>query len=487
MMMAITLSTVTNPALPCQVAVIGAGLAGCEAALQLADRGINVRLHDLKPANRSAAHHSNNLAEIVCSNSFGSLGATASGLLKQELQLLGCQLIPIATQCSVPAGQALAVDRELFSEAVTRRIANHAHIQFVPGDITTLPTDVVFTIVATGPLTSEGLVETLQTLMKRGNLYFFDAASPIVTKESVDFSKAFVQDRYNKTVETHASEASYINCPLDKEQYLRLHQFLLDAEKTPLKAFEEAQNAIFFESCMPVEIIASRGVDTLRYGPMKPVGLENPHKEGEQPYAVVQLRQDNTEGTLYNLVGFQTNLKWGAQKTLMSLIPGLEEAEVVRYGVMHRNTFIHSPEVLLPTLQLKHQGNLLMAGQLTGTEGYTESIATGLFAALMVERQLRGEPPVALDRKTMLGSLLHYITREEAIGQSFQPINSNWGIMQPLGLKIKSKKERAGHYIERSLEALRQWQQEAAVTSLQSCSEALASNLSEPLVGLANG
>jgi methylenetetrahydrofolate--tRNA-(uracil-5-)-methyltransferase len=438
---------------PADVAIIGGGLAGTEAALQLADRGYQVRLYDLKPEKRSPAHHSGDLAEIVCSNSFGSMGEAASGLLKREMALLGCQLLGIATDCAVPAGQALAVDRDKFSALVTQRIQTHPNIDFIGNEITELPTDTRFTLLATGPMTTEPLVKAMGTLLNRGNLYFFDAAAPIVMKESINFEVAFFQDRYNKTL-SEGDEASYINCPMNQSQYEAFYTFLTNAEKIPLKSFEEAEKASFFESCMPVEVIASRGVETLRYGPMKPVGLENPHKPDEKPYAVVQLRQDNAEGTLYNLVGFQTNLKWGEQKELLKLIPGLEAAEVVRYGVMHRNTYFHSPEVLLPTLQFKVMPNLMLAGQLTGTEGYTESIATGLVAALNIARQLEGEAPVALPRETMLGSLLHYITREEAVGKNFQPINSNWGILPELGFRVKVKKERAGHHKARALKAM---------------------------------
>ncbi len=442
-----------SPPFTADVSVIGAGLAGTEAALQLADRGYHVNLYDLKPHHRSPAHHSDKLAEIVCSNSFGSMGEAASGLLKREMAQLGCQLLAMATACAVPAGQALAVDREQFSATVTERIQSHPNITFFAQEITELPTDTPYVLLATGPMTTEPLVKTMGQFLNRDNLYFFDAAAPIVMKESINFDRAFFQDRYNKTL-SDDGQASYINCPMNKEEYEAFYQFLTNAEKIPLKSFEEAQKASFFESCMPVEVIASRGVDTLRYGPMKPVGLENPHKPEEQPYAVVQLRQDNAEGTLYNLVGFQTNLKWGEQKELLKLIPGLETAEVVRYGVMHRNTYFHSPEVLTPTLQFQQAPHLFLAGQLTGTEGYTESIATGMVAALNIARLLAGEQPLPFPRETMIGSLLHYITREEAIGGNFQPINSNWGILPELGFKVKVKKERATHHKTRALTAL---------------------------------
>ncbi|MFM7389508.1 MAG: methylenetetrahydrofolate--tRNA-(uracil(54)-C(5))-methyltransferase (FADH(2)-oxidizing) TrmFO [Vampirovibrionales bacterium] len=448
------------------VSIISAGLAGSEAALQLANAGITVRLHDMKPVKRSPAHHSNNFAEIVCSNSFGSLGLTASGLLKEELRLLNCQLLHIASHVAVPAGQALAVDREAFAEAVTEAVQAHPLIEFVAGDVTEIPSDTAYCLIATGPLTSEGLVKTIGTLTGQDQLYFFDAAAPIIVKDSINFDIAFYQDRYNKHQAAHeesqqaTSEGSYINCPLTQEQYEALVQFMLDAEKTPLKSFEEAQKTLFFESCMPVEVIASRGKETLRFGPMKPVGIHNPHTN-EQPYAVVQLRQDNASGTLYNLVGFQTNIKWGAQKQMIQMIPGLEEAEVVRYGVMHRNTFIHSPAVLRPTLQLTEHPHVFVAGQLTGTEGYTESIATGLWAAKNIQRLLQQQSPLTLPSDTMLGALLAYITRPEAKQHSFQPINSNWGILPLMlnekGKKIKDKKEKARLHSERSLASLTQF------------------------------
>jgi methylenetetrahydrofolate--tRNA-(uracil-5-)-methyltransferase len=439
---------------PIDVAIIGGGLAGTEAALQLANRGFKVRLHDLKPVKRSPAHHSNNLAEIVCSNSFGSMGESASGLIKQELRRLGCELIEIATACAVPAGQALAVDRERFAETVTQRIHSHPNIEFVGGDVTEIPDDVRFVLIATGPLTSEGLTACLGSLLNRGNLYFFDAAAPIVTKDSINFDIAFLADRYNKNF-SQQTEASYINCPLNQSEYERLVDFINHAERTEMKAFEEEamQKTKFFESCMPIEEMARRGADTLRYGPLKPVGLDDP-KTGRWPYAVVQLRQDNAEGTLYNMVGFQTNIKWGTQKEMIHLIPGLEEAEVIRYGVMHRNTFLHSPEVLRPTLQMKEHPHILVAGQLTGTEGYTESVATGLWAALNIAELLQNRPPLVPPAETMLGALLRYITRKEAIGQNFQPINSNWGILPDLGERIKDKQERAKRHTARSLHAL---------------------------------
>lgn len=440
------------------VAIVGAGLAGSEAALQLADAGIPVRLYDLKPARRSPAHHSNQLAEIVCSNSFGSQGVSASGLVKREMLALGCQLLRLAQDCAVPAGQALAVDRDRFSARVTERLTQHPNITLIPEEVTALPTDCAAVILATGPMTTPGLTATLGQLVNRQQLYFFDAAAPIVTKESINFDVAFFQDRYGHTAEGQTAN-SYINCPLDRNEYEALLQFILEAEKTPLKAFEEAEKASFFESCMPVEVIASRGPDTLRYGPMKPVGLKDP-RTGKTPYAVVQLRQDNAEGTLYNLVGFQTNIKWGAQKEMIRRIPGLENAEVVRYGVMHRNTYLHSPDCLQPTLQLTQHPQVWVAGQLTGTEGYTESIACGLYAAKTVQQVLAGQTPTPLPRETMMGALFAYITRPEAQGKDFQPINSNWGIMPPLMERVRDKKQRAAAYVARSQRMLQGFAQQ---------------------------
>lgn len=442
-----------------KIDVIGAGLAGSEAALQLAKRGHQVRLFDMKPHRKSPAHHSEYLAEIVCSNSFGSQNSeedvTASGLLKEEMTHLDCELLKIARKVALPAGKALAVDRERFAEQVTTRVKEEPLIEFIPEDVRDIPADSDAVLIATGPMTSAGLVDSMSSLLEREQLYFFDAAAPIIVKDSINFDVAFFQDRYNKG---ESEEGSYINCPLEKPHYEALLQILQEGEKTELKDFEK-ESACYFESCLPVEVLASRGQDTLRYGPMKPVGIQDP-RTGKRPYAVVQLRQDNAEGTLYNMVGFQTNLKWGVQKEMIRLIPGLENAEVVRFGVMHRNTFIHSPEVLQPTLQLRKLPHIFFAGQLTGTEGYTESIATGMFAGINMSRLLRGEAPLTLPRVTMLGSLLAYITRPEAARQSFQPINSNWGIIPSLpegSHPRKDKKARNRLYAQRSREILTAW------------------------------
>ncbi len=426
------------------VHIIGAGLAGSEAALYLANRGIPVSLFDMKPENPSKAHHQRSYGEIVCSNSLGSqLLSSASGLLKQELKMLDSSLLNIAETVSVPAGQALAVDRERFTKAVTEALTEHPLIELVCRDVQELSSEAALTIIATGPMTSAGLSEYLSTMLQRSQLYFFDAASPIITRDSIDFSVAFSQNRYalEKAAQNDSTpDESYINCPLDALQYERLVNFLCNAEAIPLKDFEK-EEAQYFESCLPVEVIASRGPETLRFGPMKPVGLINPHTQ-KRPHAVVQLRQDNREGTLFNMVGFQTNLRWGEQKMMIQSIPGLENADIVRFGVMHRNTYLHSPDVLLPTLQLQAFPNVLIAGQLTGTEGYTESIATGLIAAINAERLFHGAPPLMMPAETMIGALTRYITREEARGQLFQPINSNWGILPALEPEPREAKQR---------------------------------------------
>lgn len=430
-----------------EVIVIGGGLAGSEAALQLAKRGIKVKLYEMRPEKQTGAHQSGYLAELVCSNSLGSNDVgIASGLLKQELRQLGSFLIQIADEYKVPAGGALAVDRELFAQKITELIESNPLIEIIYSEIEEIPGN-THVIVASGPLTSDKLSENIAKFTGNQHLYFFDAIAPIVEKDSINFEKAFYASRYDK------GEASYINCPMNKEEYDRFYEILTNAPRIELKCFEKEsmQKASFFESCMPVEVMASRGKDTLRYGPMKPVGLVNP-RTNEQSYAVVQLRQDNMAATLYNLVGFQTNLKWGAQKELLQSIPGLENANIVRYGVMHRNTFIHSPTVLKPTLQSQLNDNIFFAGQITGVEGYTESIATGLLAGINMSKFLNNESELQLSTITMLGSLCEYITFPEH--KSFQPINSNWGILKKLEADkktLKNKKLRNQLYSERSL------------------------------------
>lgn len=413
-----------------EVKVIGAGLAGSEAALQLAKRGIKVKLYEMRPVKTTGAHVTDKFAEFVCSNSLGSADCSnASGLLKKEMQVLGGELINIAYSCAVPAGGALAIDREAFSQKVTDRILSEENIEVVREEITKIPDGVV--IMASGPLTSEVLANSIKEFTQSEHLHFFDAIAPIVEYDSIDFDKAFMASRYDK------GEASYINCPMNKEEYERFYDILINAPKIELKTFEKG--AKFFESCLPIEVLASRGVDTLRFGPMKPVGLVD-KRTGIENYAVVQLRQDNSAKTLYNLVGFQTNLKWGAQKELLHSIPGLENANIVRYGVMHRNTFINSPKILNATLQTRKRKNLFFAGQITGTEGYTESIASGLLAGINAARYVSGMELLELPPETMLGALTHYISDENHT--KFQPINSNWGLVPPVVLPKKERKNK---------------------------------------------
>lgn len=412
------------------VSIIGAGLAGAECALQLAKIGIKVNLYEMRPVKMTGAHTSENFAEFVCSNSLGSYDVTnASGLLKKEMELLGGDLIKVAYDCQVPAGGALAIDRELFSKKVTQLIEENKNITIIREEITQIPEGP--TIIASGPLTSDSLAESIKEFTQSEHLHFFDAIAPIVEKDSINFDVAFYANRYDK------GDATYINCPMNKQQYENFYNILVNAPRIELKEFEK--DAKFFESCLPVEVLASRGVDTLRFGPMKPVGLIDKRTEQEN-YAVVQLRQDNCAKTLYNLVGFQTNLKWPSQKELIHSIPGLENANIVRYGVMHRNTFINSPKVLYATLQTRKRHDLFFAGQITGVEGYTESIATGLLAGINMARHLEGENLICLPRETMLGSLCTYIS--DPAHEKFQPINSNWGIIAPIDLPKKDRKNK---------------------------------------------
>ncbi len=428
-----------------EVSVIGAGLAGSEAALQLAKRGIKVNLFEMRPKKTTGAHVSEDFAEFVCSNSLGAADCTnASGLLKKEMQMLGGELINIAYDCQVPAGGALAIDRTLFSKTVTAKIENEPNINIIRDEAGKIPDGPV--IVASGPLTSDALADDIKSFTQSEHLHFFDAIAPIVEKDSIDFDKAFYASRYDK------GEASYINCPMNEVEYAKFYNILTNAPKIELKSFEK--DAKFFESCLPIEVLASRGVDTLRFGPMKPVGLID-KRTGIENYAVVQLRQDNSAKTLYNLVGFQTNLKWGAQKELLQSIPGLENVNIVRYGVMHRNTFINSPKILNPSLQTRKRADLFFAGQITGTEGYTESIASGLLAGINMARYLTGQDLLVLPKETMLGALTQYITDENH--DKFQPINSNWGIVAPVDMpkkERKNKKLKAEYITKRSIEYL---------------------------------
>ncbi len=413
------------------VIIIGAGLAGSEAALQLAKRGIKVDLYEMRPYKQTGAHKTDKFAEFVCSNSLGSYDITnASGLLKHEMEELGSELIPIIFESQVPAGGALAIDRELFSEKVTEKINNNKNINVIREELKEIPQNIPV-IIASGPLTSESLSNNIKIFLGEEYLHFFDAIAPIVEKDSINFEKAFYLNRYNK------GDADYINCPMNKDEYENFYNILINAPKIELKAFEK--NAKFFESCLPIEVLASRGTDTLRYGPLKPVGLVD-ERTGIENYAVVQLRQDNKSASLYNLVGFQTNLKWGSQKELIQSIPGLENANIVRYGVMHRNTFINSPKVLNPTLQTRRNPNIFFAGQITGTEGYTESIASGLLAGINMHKYINNEKLIELPQETVLGALTHYISFEGHT--SFQPINSNWGILAEMEMDKKTRKNK---------------------------------------------
>lgn len=428
-----------------EINVIGAGLAGSEAALQLSKRGLKVNLYEMRPKKSTGAHKTDKFAEFVCSNSLGASDCSnASGLLKKEMEILGGELITIARECSVPAGNALAIDRELFSETVTKRVEADENINVIKDEVTSIPEG--YTIMASGPLTSDKLADSIKEFTQSEHLHFFDAIAPIVEKDSINFDKAFWASRYDK------GEASYINCPMNREEYENFYNILINAPKIELKEFEK--NAKFFESCLPIEVLASRGVDTLRFGPMKPVGLID-KRTGEENYAVVQLRQDNSAKTLFNLVGFQTNLKWGAQKELLQSIPGLENVNIVRYGVMHRNTFINSPKILNASLQTRKRKDLFFAGQLTGTEGYTESIATGMLAGINMARLINNDELLELPKETMLGALTQYISDESH--EKFQPINSNWGIVTPVELpkkERKNKKLKAELIVVRSIDYL---------------------------------
>lgn len=424
------------------VAVIGAGLAGCEAAWALAQRGIVVTLHEMKPQKFSPAHQNNGFAELVCSNSFKAarLGS-AAGLLKAEMRKMGSLMLTCADQCAVPAGGALAVDRDIFSALVTEKIRAHPLITVREGEVTSLPkTGAV--IVATGPLTSDAFSDAIAQKTGAEHLNFYDAAAPIVEFSSIDMTKAFFAARYGR------GEDDYINCPMDKAQYETFLEALTEAERAPLHSFEKVT---VYEGCMPVEVLASRGKDAIRYGPMKPVGLTDP-ATGRRPWAVVQLRAENREGTLYNLVGFQTNLKFGEQKRVFSLIPGLENAVFARYGVMHRNTFIDSPRLLDMQLRLLAAPHLRFAGQITGVEGYIESAASGIWAGISLAREINGQPLFTLPRVSMLGALLCYIT--DSTVKHFQPMGSNMGILPPLEEKIRDKQARYLALAERSMQAL---------------------------------
>ncbi|MER3124910.1 FADH(2)-oxidizing methylenetetrahydrofolate--tRNA-(uracil(54)-C(5))-methyltransferase TrmFO [Bacillus pumilus] len=423
------------------VNVIGAGLAGSEAAWQIAKRGIKVNLYEMRPVKQTPAHHTDKFAELVCSNSLRANALTnAVGVLKEEMRHLDSAIIAAADESSVPAGGALAVDRHEFAANVTERVKNHPNVTVFQEEVQSIPEGP--TIIATGPLTSEALSKELKSLTGEEYLYFYDAAAPILEKDSIDMDKVYLKSRYDK------GEAAYLNCPMTEEEFDRFYEALISAETVPLKEFEKE---IFFEGCMPIEVMAKRGKKTMLFGPMKPVGLEDP-KTGKRPYAVVQLRQDDAAGTLYNIVGFQTHLKWGDQKEVFRLIPGLEEAEIVRYGVMHRNTFINSPSLLKPTYQFKNRDDLFFAGQMTGVEGYVESAASGLVAGINAARFVKGEELVTLPEETAIGSMAYYITSTNK--KSFQPMNANFGLLKDLGVRIKNKQERYAEYAKRAIETI---------------------------------
>lgn len=427
-----------------EVIIIGAGLAGSEAAYQLAERGIKVKLYEMRPKLSTEAHKTENFAELVCSNSLGGdhLG-NASGLMKEELRLFGSLLMKVADEFRVPAGQALAVDRNLFSEKITNILKNHPNIEFINEELKEIPMDKIV-LIASGPLTSQILSENIKKLTKDEYLYFYDAAAPIVTFESIDKDKVYFQSRYDK------GDGEYINCPMTEEEYNKFYENLINAERIPLKKFEEEK---LFEACMPVERIASRGIKTLLFGPLKPKGLTNP-RTNTRDYAVVQLRQDDKEGKLYNLVGFQTNLRWGEQKRVFSMIPGLENADFVRYGVMHRNTFINSPKVLTTSLNLKEYENIFFAGQITGSEGYVCAMATGLMAGINIYNKIVGKEPLVLEDLSSIGAIIKYITEEK---KDFQPMGPNFGMIRNLeGKRIRDKKERYNKISERAITYLKE-------------------------------
>ena len=429
-----------------QVTVIGGGLAGTEASWQLAERGFKVDLYEMRPKKTTGAHVSDRLSELVCSNSLGSfLRDRASGLLKYELRMLRSKLLDCARKSSVPAGGALAVDRELFADYVTEAIESHANITVIREELTDIPKTP--TIVATGPLTSPTLSESLKALTGQEHLYFYDALAPIVMVESINMDIAFRANRYDRG---ESEDGDYINCPMTKDEYYCFVSALREAETIALRDFEK-DDPNFFEGCVPIEQLASRGDDTLAYGPMRPKGIRDP-RTGERPYAVVQLRQDNIAGSLYNLVGFQTNVRWGQQSDILRLIPGLENAEFIRMGQMHRNTFINSPTLLHPTMAFKNQEGLYFGGQITGVEGYVGNLATGLVAAINLARYLNAEPEWVLPKTSMLGALCHYVTHTEP--KHFQPMKANFGIIPELPTKVKNKRERYSAYSDRALDDL---------------------------------
>ncbi len=428
--------------------VLGGGLAGCEAAMQLADRGIKVTLYEMKPIKKTPAHKSDLLAELVCSNSLKANRVdSAAGLLKEEMRILGSVCLAAADNSVVPAGGALAVDRHIFSRLITDEIYKHPNITVVNEVVKKIPSDTVC-VVATGPLTDGELAEDISALTGEESLSFYDAAAPIVTADSIDMSVAFSASRYGK------GSDDYINCPFNKEEYDAFHKELINAEIAPLKEFDKPFTV--YEGCMPIEVLAKRGEDSIRFGPLKPVGLTDP-RTGHRPWAVVQLRKENKEGSLYNLVGFQTNLKFPEQKRVFSMIPALQNAEFIRYGVMHRNSFINSPKLLSQGLSLKSNKNIFFAGQLSGVEGYMESAASGIIAGINAAAAILKNEPLILPEFTMIGALLNYICDDSV--ENFQPMGANFGILPPLDVKIRDKKERYGALAQRSLDWFKKYKE----------------------------
>ena len=446
------------------VIVIGAGLAGSEAAWQIANAGVKVTLFEMRPKKKSPAHHSSNFAELVCSNSFGALSSDrAAGLLQEELRKLKSIVIAKADQHSVPAGGALAVDRSQFSQSITNELSSHPLIEIKREECSCLPKPNQITVLATGPLTSELLAEDIKEFTGAQECHFFDAASPIITGESIDFSTAFRASRYDK------GDADYVNCPMNEESYLNFHSELIKAEQTQLKDFEK-ESALFFEGCLPIEELAQRGIETMRFGPLKPIGLWDPRwgdvndkslRMLKRAHAVVQLRQEDKAGQLWNLVGFQTNLKWGEQKRVFRMIPGLSEAEFIRFGVMHRNTFLESPKLIEPSLQFIKRKTLFAAGQLTGTEGYAAAIAGGWLAGTNAALLAKGLNTITLPSSTMIGALTNFVSNSQASlrtqnKKSFQPMPANFGLLPELDNKVKNKRERYKRYRDRALEQIQQ-------------------------------
>ncbi|MFC6295950.1 methylenetetrahydrofolate--tRNA-(uracil(54)-C(5))-methyltransferase (FADH(2)-oxidizing) TrmFO [Lactiplantibacillus daoliensis] len=430
------------------VNVIGAGLAGSEAAWQIANMGVNVRLYEMRPTKMTPAHHTPQFAELVCTNSLrANQLSNAAGLLKAEMRQLDSVVMCSAEHHAVPAGGALAVDRETFSQEITDQITNLPNVEVINQEMTTIPEGI--TVVATGPLTAASLAKSIQAFNEEDDLHFFDAAAPILTKDSIDLDKVYLKSRYDR------GEAAYLNCPMTEAEFDVFYDALIHAEMAEAHDFE---NSDVFEGCMPIEVMAQRGRQTMLFGPLKPVGLEDP-KTGRQPFAVVQLRQDDASGELYNIVGFQTHLKWGEQKRVFGLIPGLEKAEFVRYGVMHRNTFMKSPKLLEPTYQTKQRPDLFFAGQMTGVEGYIESAASGIVAGINAARLALDLDPVVFPKDTMMGAMAHYITHTNAA--HFQPMNANFGIVPKLTKRIRDKRERNTAVSERALAELTEFKANA--------------------------